>query len=105
MDYRDRRRTAVSPIGIVLGIAAGLLVFLAISLAFSRSFPVWWWISAAVVGALAGHVLAMLVNAEREDGEDDRGAYREHGGQVGPADAPLEGAQARDARRRAGTTR
>jgi hypothetical protein len=105
MDSRDRRRATAFPLGAVAGAIAGLVVFAAIDLLVPRSFSIWWWVSAAIFGAICGHSISMLVVAAKDDGEDDRGAFREHHGQVGQADAPVEGASARDAGRRTSTRR
>lgn len=49
-----------------------------------------------VLGVLAGFVIGILPAAERDDAEKDRGMAIARGGQTGPADATLEGQEARD---------
>jgi hypothetical protein len=55
------------------------------------------YLGGALVGAVAGFVLALLVPAELDDGEDDLHALvAEHDRVPGRADAPLRGANAKD---------
>jgi hypothetical protein len=106
MDYRDKRRGTAHLTGIVVGAVVLLAAFAVIRLVSDRGWSPWWWLSAAVAGAIGGGLIGLLVNAEREDGEHDERVAEatgrdEAGHQAGRADAPLEGAEERDAARRA----
>jgi hypothetical protein len=94
--HRRRRRRVTPPIGILAGAAVGVLVVVAIAILDSGVTPVVY-LGAAVLGGVVGLVLALLIPAELDDGDDDAHAARhEHGDRPGRADAPIEGAHARD---------
>jgi hypothetical protein len=92
---RGRRRTAPI-VGTVGGAIAGLVVAGIVDLVGSDVSPIVY-LGGALLGAVAGFVLALLVPAELDDGDDDLHALvAEHGGVPGRADAPLRGAHAKD---------
>jgi hypothetical protein len=93
---RRRRRRITPPIGVVAGAVAGLIVAAAIDILGGSVTPVAY-VGAALLGAVIGFVMALLIPAEIDDGDDDAHAARyEHGDRPGRADAPVEGAHARD---------
>jgi hypothetical protein len=94
---RRRRRRVTPPIGVVAGAVAGLVVAAVIDILAGSVTPVAY-LGAALLGAVIGFVMALLIPAEIDDGDDDAYAARhEHGARPGRADAPIEGAHARDA--------
>src|SRR3954465_5013197 len=97
MDSRDKRRGTAHLTGIGAGAVVGLIAFAIIDVAGNRDSTIWWWLAAAVAGAICGGVLGLLFNATREDGEDDEQVANDIGRTPGRADAPVEGAVARDA--------
>jgi hypothetical protein len=94
---RRRRRRRAPVVGAIIGAVAGVVIAGVLDLIAADVTPVGY-IGGALVGAVVGFVLAMLVPAEIDDGEDDaHAALFEHQGPGGRADAPVEGARARDA--------
>jgi ammonia channel protein AmtB len=94
--HRRLRRRRAPIAGALIGIVAGLVVVGVVDRVGGTVTPIGY-LGAALLGAVVGIVLAMLVPAEIDDGEDDaHAALFEHGGQPGRADAPVEGAHARD---------
>jgi hypothetical protein len=93
-------RTARRRIAPVAGGIAGALIGIAVAGIvdlFEGSVTPVAYIGGAVIGAVIGLVLAMLVPAEMDDGDDDaHAAPFGHDAAQGRADAPVEGAHARD---------
>jgi hypothetical protein len=95
---RQVRRRVAPAIGAIAGGVAGLIVAGIIDLWVSDVTPIAY-IGAALLGVVIGVVLAMLVPAEIDDGHDDEvAAPFGHDAARGSADAPVEGAHARDTR-------
>ena len=92
---RQARRRVAPPIGAVAGAVVGLIAAGLVDLFAGNVMPVGY-VGAALVAAVIGLVLAMLVPAELDDGADD--ARLGHDSVSGRADAPLDGAQTRDTR-------
>jgi hypothetical protein len=89
-ERRRRRRRRAPVVGAIIGALAGLAIAGVLDLVASNVTPVGF-LGGALVGAVAGFVLAMLVPAEIDDGEDDaHAALYEHEGRGGRADAPVE---------------
>ena len=85
-------------IGAVAGAVVGALVAGLVDVFEGSVTPVAY-VGGALVGAVIGLVLAMLVPAEIDDGVDDaHAAPFGHDAARGRADAPVEGAHARDTR-------
>ena len=98
LSIRQARRRTAPPIGAVTGAIAGLVVALLADVFLGSVTPVAY-VGAALLGAVIGLVLAMLVPAAIDDGDDDdRARARRHHRARGHADAPVEGAHARDTR-------
>jgi membrane associated rhomboid family serine protease len=93
MDSRGGRKLKRAVIGPVLGALVALAAYGVIAVITSGA-SIWWWISAAVVGAIGGFVIAELLAAEQDDGEIASARTAKH--PAGDADAPLEGAERRD---------
>jgi hypothetical protein len=53
-------------------------------------------VNGLALGVIAGFVIGILPAAERDDSEKDRSMDRLRHGETGPADATLEGQEARD---------
>jgi hypothetical protein len=94
MDSRERRKLKGAVIGPVVGALVGLAAFGVIAAIESNGTSIWWWLSAAVAGAIGGFVIAELLAAEKDDGEIAAARNAKH--PVGDADAPVEGAERRD---------
>jgi hypothetical protein len=95
---RQIRRRVAPPAGAVVGAVLGLVVAGLLDLFVGNVTPVAY-LGAALLGAVIGLVLAMLVPAEIDDGADDaRLTPLGHDATHGRADAPVEGAHARDTR-------
>jgi hypothetical protein len=93
---RVQRRRRAPVIGAVAGAIVGIVVAGIVDIV-GGSVTAVAYLGGALVGAVVGIVLAMLLPAELDDGEDDAHAARfEHDAAPGRADAPLEGAHARD---------
>ena len=92
-----KARRRVAPVGGALaGAIVGLAVAGIVDLFEGGVTPVAY-IGGAIIGTVIGIVLAMLVPAELDDGEDDAHvAPFGHDIARGRADAPVEGAHARD---------
>jgi hypothetical protein len=83
---------------VLAGAVVGLIAAGLIDLFAGNVTPVAY-VGAAFLGAVVGLVLAMLLPAEMDDGSDDeRVAPFGHDAARGRADAPVEGAHARDTR-------
>jgi membrane associated rhomboid family serine protease len=94
MTNRELRQLRHALFGPVIGALIALAAFGLIQVISSNGASIWWWLSAALVGAIGGFVLASLLAAERDDGEIAEARTAKHG--VGDADAPVEGAERRD---------
>jgi tetrahydromethanopterin S-methyltransferase subunit G len=95
---RTTRRRVAPVIGAVAGAIVGLVVAAIVDLVEGDVTPVAY-LGGALIGAVIGLVLAMLVPAELDDGVDDaHAAPFGHDAAQGRADAPIEGAHARDTR-------
>ena len=94
MNSRGQRQLRRAFIGPVLGALIALAAFGVISTIESNGTAIWWWVSAAIVGAIGGFVIAELLAAEQDDGEIAAARTAKH--PVGDADAPVEGAERRD---------
>jgi hypothetical protein len=94
MNPRGQRQLRRAVIGPVLGALIALAAFGLIAVIRSNGVAIWWWVSAAVVGAIGGFVIAELIAAEQDDGEIAAARTAKHA--VGDADAPVEGAEHRD---------
>jgi hypothetical protein len=93
---RTARRRVAPIVGAVVGTVVGLVVAGLVDVFDGSVTPVAY-LGGAFVGAVIGLVLAMLVPAEIDDGVDDsHAAPFGHDALQGRADAPVEGAQARD---------
>jgi hypothetical protein len=93
---RTARRRVAPVVGAIAGAAVGLAVAGLVDLFEASVTPVAY-LGGALVGAVIGCVLAMLVPAEIEDGLDEsHAAPFGHDALRGRADAPVEGARARD---------
>jgi hypothetical protein len=93
---RQRRRRIAPLVGAIAGAIVGLVVAGLVDLFDGTVTPVAY-LGGVLVGAVIGLVLAMLVPAEMDDGEDDaHAAPFGHDALRGRADAPVEGAHARD---------
>jgi hypothetical protein len=90
-------RRRIAPVGgAIVGGLIGLAVAGIVDLFEGGVTPVAY-IGGAIIGAVIGVVLAMLVPAEMDDGDDDAHASPfGHDVGRGRADAPVEGAHARD---------
>jgi hypothetical protein len=93
MNFRVQRQLKRAVIGPVLGACIAVAGFGLIA-AITSGASIWWWLSAAVVGAIGGFVIAELLAAEQDDGEIASARTAKH--PAGDADAPLEGAERRD---------
>jgi hypothetical protein len=87
---RSHRMLLYGSIGAVIG-----GVVFAIWQVFSSSMPLSI-VEGAILGVIAGFVIGILPAAERDDAEQDRRLRRARHGRKGPADATLEGQEARD---------
>jgi amino acid transporter len=94
MNSRGQRQLKRALVGPVLGALVALAAFGLIAAIRSNGAAIWWWVSAALVGAIGGFVIAELVAAEQDDGEIAAARTAKHA--VGDADAPVEGAEHRD---------
>jgi hypothetical protein len=95
---RQLRRRVAPPIGALIGAVLGLIVAGLVDLLLGNVTPVAY-LGGALLGAVIGLVLAMLIPAELDDGADDaRLTPLGHDATRGRADAPVEGAHARDTR-------
>ena len=95
---RQVRRRVAPPIGAIAGAVAGVIVAGVIDL-FAGNLTTVAYVGAALLGAVIGLVLAMLVPAEIDDGHDDALVSPFGDAEArGRADAPVEGAHARDTR-------
>jgi tetrahydromethanopterin S-methyltransferase subunit G len=95
---RKARRRIAPLVGAVVGAVVGLVVAGVVDIFEASVTPVAY-LGGALVGAVIGFVLAMLVPAEIDDGADDaQAAPFGHDTLRGRADAPVEGAHARDRR-------
>ena len=93
---RKVRRSLAPIVGAGGGAIAGLIVAAVVDLVGSDVSPIVF-LGGALVGAAAGFVLALLVPAELDDGDDDLHALvHERPGVPGRADTPLRGAHAKD---------
>ena len=93
MDHRERRSRSAHSSARARALIA-LAAFGLIDAATSTDAAIWWWVSAAIVGAIGGFVIAELLAAEQDDGEIAAARTAKHA--VGDADAPVEGAERRD---------
>lgn len=95
---RKTRRRIAPLVGAIAGAVAGLVVAGLVDVFEGSVTPVAY-LGGALVGAVIGLVLAMLVPAEIDDGADDAHAAPFGDDALrGRADAPVEGAHARDTR-------
>jgi hypothetical protein len=93
---RQVRRRIAPPLGVIAGGVTGIIVAGIIDLWVSDITAIAY-IGAALLGAVIGFVLAILLPAEIDDGHDDEiAAPFGHDAARGRADAPVEGAHARD---------
>lgn len=78
------------------GAVGGLVVAAAIDV-LGGSVTAVAYLGATLLGAVIGFVMALLIPAEIDDGDDDAfAALHEHGDLPARADTPIEGARARD---------
>jgi tetrahydromethanopterin S-methyltransferase subunit G len=95
---RKNRRRIAPVVGAIAGAVVGLIVAGLVDVFEGSVTPVAY-LGGVLVGAVIGLVLAMLVPAEIDDGADDaHAAPFGHDALPGRADAPVEGAHARDTR-------
>jgi hypothetical protein len=93
---RSARRRLAPVVGAIAGAVVGLVVAGLVDVFEGSVTPVAY-LGGALLGAVIGFVLAMLVPAEIDDGVDDaHAAPFGHDALRGRADAPVEGARARD---------
>jgi mannitol-specific phosphotransferase system IIBC component len=89
----SRRSLRVLTYGLI-GAVVGGAVFTVIQLFISTSALSI--VNGLALGVIAGFVIGILPAAERDDEEKHRSMERARHGQTGPADATLEGQEARD---------
>jgi hypothetical protein len=96
---RNRQALAAGIAGAVIGAVVLLVIVWIIEGLTSGSYSAWVYLVAGLLGAAVGPVLTPLVAFARDDGKNAT-AVREWPARVGTADAPIEGAQRKDLRRR-----